>query len=212
MGLITDYNDQIFIKWHTSNGQKVSLARSNEQYRVVKGKIMLKEIPDEFYGITITGMVQLNSGLPNSATEFVVSDWGIGELTFHPSLEGQTITVASYYGRGCVYYPSSKVWVELNESETDVSVTVKDVMNDVKGTVDASKVHENYNAGKAYSIGNKVYKDGSSYICVKNTTAGIPVTNAEYWQIMCAGLHIVTYEQYQELSVTHPDVPYMIVG
>ena len=50
----------------------------------------------------------------------------------------------------------------------------------------ARSVWEAYNAGKAYAVGNKVQYNGSSYICILATTAGILPTNGTYWVVIAA--------------------------
>jgi len=114
---IETYRDPIFIKWYNASEE-----RTNEQYKVVRGKVILNEIPDEFHGVQINGFVRLKTGqVPTSANEFVVSNWSIGELTFHESKEGDFITVTKYYARGCVFYPASRIYSKI--SNDDVAET-----------------------------------------------------------------------------------------
>ncbi len=47
----------------------------------------------------------------------------------------------------------------------------------------ARNVWENYDASKAYVVGNKVAYGGSSYLCIKPCT-GIAPTSAEYWLLI----------------------------
>lgn len=47
----------------------------------------------------------------------------------------------------------------------------------------ARNVWENYDASKAYAVGNKVAYGGSSYLCIKPCT-GIAPPSAEYWMLV----------------------------
>ena len=47
----------------------------------------------------------------------------------------------------------------------------------------ARSVWENYDASKAYAVGNKVAYGGSSYLCIKPCT-GIAPPSAEYWLLI----------------------------
>lgn len=47
----------------------------------------------------------------------------------------------------------------------------------------ARNVWENYDASKAYAVGNKVAYGGSSYLCIKPCT-GIAPPSAEYWMLI----------------------------
>ncbi|MDD7492410.1 MAG: hypothetical protein PUK39_07300 [Clostridiales bacterium] len=47
----------------------------------------------------------------------------------------------------------------------------------------ARSVWENYDASKAYAVGNKVAYGGSSYLCIKPCT-GIAPPSAEYWMLI----------------------------
>ena len=50
----------------------------------------------------------------------------------------------------------------------------------------ARSVWEVYDSGKSYAVGNKVQYNGSSYICILATTAGILPTNGTYWVVIAA--------------------------
>lgn len=48
----------------------------------------------------------------------------------------------------------------------------------------ARNVWEDYSSSKTYVKGNKVYWQGSSYVCIGNPYAGVDPSNASYWQLV----------------------------
>ena len=48
----------------------------------------------------------------------------------------------------------------------------------------ARSVFESFDYSKKYVVENKVSWNGSSYVCIKNTTAGIVPTNTKYWLLV----------------------------
>jgi hypothetical protein len=129
---INDYNDPIVIKWETDEyGNKISILKTNEEHMIVKNKFTLKGIPDPFNKVQITGLteIKLNQAI-TSNTQFKV-DYTTGEITFHSDKEAETITVASYYSRGILYYPSSRIYTELDNTG-NVKETLADIFDKSK--------------------------------------------------------------------------------
>lgn len=186
MAINSPYVDSLIITWHTdSEGKKVSVLRENEQQKIVNGKITLSEIPDEFYGVTISGYNEVKYGKIINETDFKVN-YALGEVAFHPSQEGKTITINSYYGRGCIYYPSSRIYYTTNING-DIESTLQDYINSVskylyKGIYDNNTI---------YSQNNIVYYNGSTYICINDNNgvgiSGINPNNLSYWRVLAAG-------------------------
>lgn len=109
---MNQYPNDIFIQWHTdSYGSKYSIRRVNESYIVVGNKIALNEIPDRQFRVKITGMEEVDKIEDNN--DYKV-DYDNGFIYFHSSLDGSTITIATYYGRGLIMYPSSRIWTKLS--------------------------------------------------------------------------------------------------
>jgi hypothetical protein len=178
---IETFRDPLFIKWYTQDDQKVSVLRTNEQYKVVNGKATLTEIPDEFYGVEIDGMIRIKSNqIPSTPNEFSVN-FTLGEITLHTSLEGQFITVASYYARGVIYYPASRIYSRI-------------VNNDVEGTLDefiASILPYGYKGvydnTTIYESNNIVYYNGTTYIAKEDSQGILPPSSDIKWRVFSAG-------------------------
>ena len=101
--MFEEYNEFFDIIWHTDdNGNKVSIQRINEQYKIVNGKIILNGIPDSFYKVTISNKYEVNSIEQIISNIYFKVNYLTGEVYFHSSLEGQLITIAQYYDRGLI--------------------------------------------------------------------------------------------------------------
>ena len=115
--------DSIYIQWHTDlNGQKYSIKRLGEAYTVAGNKIILNEIPDIQSGITIAGMEE--SERIAKQNDFKV-DYTSGVINFDKSKEGKIIIIDSYYARGVVMYPASRIYYILDGVLTTVEEQMK---------------------------------------------------------------------------------------
>ena len=124
------YNDPVIIKWHKDGqGNKISLQIINEEHVIVKRQITLMQIPDPFNSVEINDMIELKGIDKNkeieSANQFKV-DYSTGLVTFHSDLEAANITVDKYYGRGIIYYPSSRIYTKAQDG--NVVETLGDIL------------------------------------------------------------------------------------
>jgi hypothetical protein len=134
-GIVESYKDPIFIQWYTDGyANKVSIERTNIQIKVVNNQAVLPEIPDEIYGVDITNMIQvpMDRGI-QAQSEFYIN-WATGHIVFHSSKEGSTITINSYWARGCIFYPASRIY--LKTSEGIVTQTLQQVVDFASETLD----------------------------------------------------------------------------
>jgi hypothetical protein len=171
---IQNFRTPLYTLWYRdNNGNKISYNRTNQNYTVVKNKIVLSEIPDEYYKVFITGFYEIHEGnIPNSSQFFV--DYETGEVTFDSSHEGETVIVSSYYGRGIIYIFASRVISEYDEGNNLITETLADVANNFKFIGE-------YNSLTSYKVRNIVSYAGGSYICI-NPSTGNPPSNFNYWQ------------------------------
>ena len=129
---ITDFNDPVIINWYTDGeGSKISLNRQNQTYVVLNNKIILSEIPDMFYKINTitvgaTTLYESRIGTLVNTTNFSVN-YALGEITVDSSYNGQTITIPSWYARGIIYYPSSRIYNNVDASG-NVTQTLGDLL------------------------------------------------------------------------------------
>lgn len=106
---MNQYPNDIFIQWHIdSYGAKYSIRKDNEPYIVVGNKIALNEIPDRQFRVKITSMEETDK--IEDINDYKV-DYDNGFVYFDSSLDGSTITIATYYGRGLIMYPASRIYM-----------------------------------------------------------------------------------------------------
>ena len=113
---MNQYPNDIFIQWHTdSYGTKYSIRYDNEPYIVVGNKIALNEIPDRQSRVKITGMEEVDK--IEDINDYKV-DYNNGFVYFDSSLDGSTITISTYYGRGLIMYPASRIYMLDSNNNT----------------------------------------------------------------------------------------------
>lgn len=181
---ISDFRDFIYPVWYkNSTGNKISLERKNESYQIVKNKIILKEIPDEYYKVYVTNYYEIPLGKIPSATEYNV-DYHTGEVTFNESENAKTVIVSSYFARGMIYIFADRVISEMDENNNIITETLGDIARTFKFLGE-------YNSETNYNIRNTVYYAGGSYICIA-ACKGITPANGVFWQkIASPGLGLV---------------------
>lgn len=137
MNIITGYNDPIKIQLNYDNeGKPISKEMQPETHTIINNKITLIQIPDEFYRVVVNGMTELHSydDSPIQPNNFRVN-YQNGLVTFHNSLEGQTIIVNKYWGRGIILTPATRIYSRVNEAGEAVE-TMQDLIDVGKGAMD----------------------------------------------------------------------------
>lgn len=128
--ILNMYRDPLFIDWYiTSQGNKISIKRENEQYKVVNNHIVLAEIMDEYYGVNIEGMVQVKWGSKITNVNQFAPNFHLGIIKLHPDKEGSTITINSYYSRGLIMYPGSRIYIGVENN--NITQTVSDFAKEI---------------------------------------------------------------------------------
>lgn len=185
------YRDPLFIKWYIdpSTGQKIVTPRTNEAYKIVNNIITLAEIPSDIEHVNIiniasTPLYEVPIGNILDENHFSVN-YTLGLINFSNDYDGQTAIVPEYYSRGIIYYPSSRIYYQLNESGTDIQSTLKD-FTDSLITYSYKGV---YDDETSYEQNNQVYYDGSTYICISSLSVGNKPTDSNYWRILSAGFN-----------------------
>lgn len=130
MSIIAGYNDPIKIQLnYDAENNPISVEMQPESHVVLNGRITLIQIPDKFYRVQINGFTELyeydNSEM--QATNYRV-DYQTGIIMLHNSLEGQTITVSKYWGRGIVLTPISRIYTRVENG--NVVETLGQVIED----------------------------------------------------------------------------------
>jgi hypothetical protein len=97
----------------------------------------LAQIPDEFYRVTISGMTEINiKDDISAATEFKV-DYKHGVVYFDQSLEGDPMTISTYYGRGIkLIYAERLIGEYLGDGSY---ATIQEIVDENKWTVSTTE-------------------------------------------------------------------------
>lgn len=189
MAIQDTYRDPLFIKWYIDplTGQKIVTSRTNEPHKIVNNIIMLAEIPSEDDKVNIINIGEITLyeaplGTILDENHFSVN-YTLGLINLSDDYDGQTAIVPEYYSRGIIFYPSSRIYYELNESGTDIQSTLKDFTD----SIIAYSYKGIYDDETSYEQNNQVYFQGSTYICIVPLSVGNVPTNSNYWRILGAG-------------------------
>jgi len=129
---IQSYLDPIINMYNKdAEGRPITILIQNEQHEAVNGKIVLNQVPDRLPKVIINGMTEiLYDKVITSSTLFKV-DYDMGIIYLHPDLNGNLITIASYYGVKVYYFPASRVWTVLS-GNGGVTETFQDIIDSVE--------------------------------------------------------------------------------
>ena len=123
--MINKYTDPIITNYRFDNsGSKITVPVT-ESLKITNGIIFLKEIPDKRNGTTISSFseVQKPEDL-DSENKFYV-DYNTGVVYFDSKLNGTKVNV-EYSGIGIVYYPASRIYLEVDENH-EIIRTLSDI-------------------------------------------------------------------------------------
>jgi len=135
LAIYDEYNEFFSVLWFTDdNGNKVSIQRLNEQQIIVNGKIILNNIPDSFYKVQITNKYEIDINSEIISNIYFKVNYLTGEVYFHSSLEGQTITIAQYFGRGLIKTMAKRVELS-NENNLYNATNIEDFATDITNRV-----------------------------------------------------------------------------
>lgn len=123
--MINKYTDPIITNYRfDSSGSKITVPIT-ESLKITNGIIFLKEIPDKRNGTTISSFseVQKPEDL-DSENKFYV-DYNTGVVYFDTKKNGTQVNI-TYHGIGIVYYPASRIYLEVDENH-DIVKTLSDI-------------------------------------------------------------------------------------
>lgn len=122
-----DYNDPIYTVWSLDeNGNYRPVKVTNEVRLVRYGMCIMKGIPDEGYGVSIDGMIEVKDKEELAKDEFQV-DYTYGLIRFNPSIDKKEIVLKEYWAKGNYYYPAHRLYWTIDELTGRVT-TVHDVI------------------------------------------------------------------------------------
>ncbi len=177
----------IYIDWlRDNNGNKISLPVNNEQKQVADNRMILNYIPDQFYKVTFsvgstpTTEISISESITN-VNQYKV-DYSMGYIYLHPNLEASLLT-CSYYKRGVIMYPASRIYTSINNQTGDIEQTLQQQAENIS-TYDYKGVYNNL---IIYVQNNIVAYQGSTYICIVEISTGIAPTDNTKWRFLAAG-------------------------
>lgn len=184
-----NFADPILIDWHRDpyTGKKLNIQKAGEPHTILSYKTILDYVPDPFNRVQLHLVIDPNFVLAekqptqtiDTVNEFKI-DYTTGLVYVHPDLEGYDIT-ADYYSRGIVMYPASRIYTTATDSIP--TGTIQEAI-DVISIVDENLVHlGNYSSTHTYEFRNMVSYQGSSYMCILESTGYAP-TDTVHWQLI----------------------------
>lgn len=119
------YNQFYNVEWFAD-----PILQSSKQYKVTDGHFILDYIPDSEYNILISGYneVKFNQELEN-ATDFSV-DYNSGKVNVSSTLDGQMITVTSYYAKGLIKTYAKRVEIQDEDNNWN-STNIEDLSAEI---------------------------------------------------------------------------------
>jgi hypothetical protein len=180
---ISNLADPLYIDWHTDpdTGEKITISRTNEPHVVTNAMFMLDYIPNEFNhaqiynGATLLTEIKLSKEIA-LATEYKI-DYTIGKVYVHSSLEAVNL-VCTYFSRGIIYFPSSRVMYSDNPA-----LTIKDKIDSIESTATTDQTNfTNHVAGTTnkHSTSTITYDDtGNTKVLGDNMDAVLAKIEAE---------------------------------
>ena len=175
-------NAPVYQFWNEyDDGTKYSIHIPNELYVVNGGMIALSQIPDMTYGITLEyqdpqnaeiwrPMKQVKTAKPLEQYEYRV-DWDTGWLWLGGVKKLKAIR-ADYYGRGYWMIDDKRIFTNIRKN-ADGGYDY-DSLGDLLKNINGYLYRGEWDSGTVYEIGNQVYRNGSTYIALKENLGVLP--------------------------------------
>jgi hypothetical protein len=196
MSIFNDYKDPILLIPNLNN----QLLELRETVTIINYRVALQQIPDEFTRPTIIGYSEIHKGEPKEG-QFLV-DYVTGIVTFPSILENGTQLEVHYYGKGSLHISASRVFA-LHSKDESVIQNLQDIINNSQEGIDAlasvKEASENlthkgiFDSTLSYKHRNIVNYQGSAFMAIKDTVAGVLPTDLVYWEKLTAYSYRDTY-------------------
>lgn len=123
-----EFFDPIYIMWR--EGTEDDPYKPIEEKLPIDGnRMILSEIPDEFYGVVIDGYTEIRQGVIQPK-QFRVN-YANGVINFHEEDNGKIINIR-YRGRGVIMYPASRIYHQRG----DIVEVLDDLIEQVNEHID----------------------------------------------------------------------------
>lgn len=137
MSIFDEYQELLDILWHTDEyGNKISIQRTNQQFKIVHNKIILNEIPDSFHKVTINGKYEIDFKQSINSAEYFKVNYLTGEVFFHESLDGTTITINEFYAKGLLKIFAKRIVLQDENNNWD-SDNLEDLAIEIKNYINS---------------------------------------------------------------------------
>lgn len=137
MSIFDTYQELLDILWYTDEyGNKISIQRTNQQFKIVHNKIILNEIPDSFHKVTINGKYEIDFKQSINSAEYFKVNYLTGEVFFHESLDGTTITINEFYAKGLLKIFAKRVVLQDENNNWD-SDNIEDLAIEIKNYINS---------------------------------------------------------------------------
>lgn len=144
---------------------------------------LLIDISNEINTINTT-----NANVSNAESARVTSETGrVNAESSRVSAESSRVSVESSRVTAENTRQSNESTRQNNETtrqsqESTRQTNTTNAINNINATRDSYSYKKEYNNTTAYVVNNQVQYNGTTYICIKNTTGNVP-TNATYWSV-----------------------------
>lgn len=173
----------------------------NETLQVMNSKVVLSEIPDEFFGIKVNELfdgIQLTEIKKGAPTENqFICDYNLGIIQLHESRNEQRLTF-EFKGRGATYIAADRIFTK-QMNNTEIIQTLRDVLDEADSVINLSERFTNkgeYSPTEVYYGRNIVSYDLGAYMCVNHSADGIinvPPTDTDNWRQIVSVKEAVDY-------------------
>lgn len=183
---VKSFNTPYEIDLNTVDDEPVSVVINDENHVIFDSCVRLAQIPDEFYRVTISGMTEINiKDDISSATEFKV-DYKHGVVYFDQSLEGDPVTIATYYGRGIKLVYAERIIAKILIDGS--YVTLQEMIDDNFENVMSKSIYDpTLVEGDVFDADNHVYDNSLSGLTATNIQSAVDEIKTEvndnYWTV-----------------------------
>lgn len=138
--MINKYTDPIITNYRFDKVGSRASVPITESLTVNNGFLFLKEIPDRNNVVTIGNLVEVQKPEElDSETKFYI-DYNAGIVYFDSKLNGTKVNV-EYSGIGIVYYPASRIYLEVDENH-EIIRTLSDIEGQLSSLINLKNQQE----------------------------------------------------------------------
>ena len=164
------YQDGFYVWYRTDdNGKPILIHIENESKRIAGNQFMLDEIPDVNAKVFIEGYQEVGINQPIKNEFHYKVNYNTGFVRFHPSQDGQTVNINSYWGRGNFYISDKMIYTGINsegvpETLSKLTDELVKLLDDLEPLLERSIVI----AGEAFDIAEEAMDTADDAMDIAN--------------------------------------------